>query len=99
MKSGAIVCSFSAGLDELTREQASNDATVLAVIDRVGKFSVFEATANPVIAKTMTRLFETGMVEDVGGAYPWTHAKLTAKGRAVIEVVPAKNATAQKDIP
>ena len=37
---------FSSGLDELTRRQQADIATVLTVLDRTKRYSVFEATDN-----------------------------------------------------
>ena len=41
-----IVCTFSSGLDDLTRKQQGDVATVLRVLKSAGRFSAFEASAN-----------------------------------------------------
>lgn len=63
---------FTAGLDDLTRKQQGNQENVLAVLRKTKKFSAFEASANRVIAKTMTSLHQSRRIttEDIG--YPWT---------------------------
>ena len=53
----------------------------------VGRFSVFEATANQDIARTIVRLSKLGWFEYTANGYPWTEARLTDKGtRALREV-------------
>ena len=75
------ICCFTAGLDELTRKQQKDIATVLRVLQKTKRFSVFEATANQVIAKTVTVLFERGLIENTKqGTFPWTHVTLTDAG-------------------
>lgn len=85
--SGFHIDSFSAGLDDLTRRQAKNWRTVLRVLDRVKRFSVFEATANDDIARTMTDLaseqYKFIVVDDSPG-YPWSNVALTDAGRAYL---------------
>lgn len=77
---------FSAGLDDLTRRQQGSDEAVLRVLDRTGRFSIFEATDNDTIARTMTRLQRAKFIEtDNSCGYPWTKVKLTPAGRARIE--------------
>lgn len=93
-----IACSFSAGLDDLTRKQQADHIAVLRVLKRAGRFSAFEASANDVIARTITRLIHKGLttvkdgvrtnhgklieVDDAG--YPWTNVKLTPAGELVL---------------
>ena len=65
------VCSFSAALDSLTRKQQADEEAVLAVLHQTGRFSCFEASENPTIAATMTRLCRKRLkTEDAG--FPWT---------------------------
>ena len=76
---------FSAGLDDLTRKQQASVTEVLAVLDRIGRFSVFEATENQTIARTMTRISKSGYVDmDHSCGFPWTTVKLTDKGRELL---------------
>ena len=64
---------FSAGLDELTHKEQSNHEAVLKVLRRTKLFSVFEATENQAIARTMTALTNTGRITtDTSIGYPWT---------------------------
>jgi hypothetical protein len=87
------ICCFTAGLDELTRKQQKDVATVLGVLRDTKRFSVFEATANQTIAKTVTLVFERGLVENTKeGAFPWTYVVLTAAGERFLEdgVLPPK---------
>lgn len=77
--------SFSVGLEELKRKDAANPAVVLRILDRVGRFSVFEATDNKTIAQTMDHIFSAGLVENTGkGEFPWTYVRLTDKGRELL---------------
>lgn len=80
------ICRFTAGLDELTRKQQKDVATVLRTLKETKRFSVFEATANQVIAKTVTLVFERGLVENTKqGAFPWTYVVLTEAGERFLE--------------
>lgn len=76
---------FSAGLDDLTRKQQACAVTVASTLARLGKFSVFEATENQTIARTMTRIAESGWFKfDHSCGYPWTTVELTDLGRDVL---------------
>ena len=81
---------FSAGLDNLTRKQQADAVHVLRVLARTKRYSVFEATDNDVIARTMTRMHHKAymhygvLLKDVGGDYPWTHIELTDGGRQLL---------------
>ncbi len=80
-----FVCSFSSGLDSLKRRDQASLACVLAHLHVWPRFSVFEAAANAVIARTMTRLVDEGyMIVDTSPGFPWSLACLTAKGRALV---------------
>lgn len=85
MARGAVhICSFSVGLDEMTRKDQRQPAKVLRVLHQAGRFSVFEATANQTIANTMTYLNKHGYIEiDNSPGYPWSKVKLTAAGFAL----------------
>lgn len=94
MGSAVILCRFSAGLDDLTLKQQRDTVAVLRVLHERGRYSVFEATANDVIARMMTRLHHKGysvvrdgvrtdygrLIETVGGEYPWKYVRLTEGG-------------------
>lgn len=78
-----IMCSFGTGIDEMPRKDQRDHLKVLRVLAQEKRFSIFEATANQVIAKTMDYLLkESGLVKSVGGAYPWTEIEITEAGRA-----------------
>lgn len=94
-----IACSFSAGLDDLTRKQQADPVAVLRVLKQAGRFSAFEASANDVIARTMTRMIHKGLTTIKDGVrtnhgklietdhscgYPWTTVKLTPAGEALL---------------
>ena len=66
------ICSFSAGIDDLTRKEQRNNEAVVAVLREAGRFSVFEASANEDIARTMTRLCARRLTTDNSCGYPWT---------------------------
>ena len=56
-----IVCSFSSGLEDLTRKQQNCAVAILKVLKKHGRFSNFEATDNDTIARMMDRLCNKGM--------------------------------------
>ncbi len=75
-----FVCSFSAGLDDIPRNKRGNRKVILTVLNKAKRFSVFEATFSPAIAKTLDALFKEGYLESLGGDFPWTSVRLTKKG-------------------
>jgi hypothetical protein len=80
---------FTAGLDDLKRKEQRDIKVVARVLAREGRFSVFEATANPVIAGTMVRIEQSGWFEfDNSCGYPWMKVTLTEAGKAALEVQP-----------
>lgn len=87
--------SFSEGLDDLKRKQQADFVFVLKFLAQAKRFSIFEATANMVIARTLTRLLNKSLTQvakdgtktafgvllkSTGGAYPWTNVELTEGG-------------------
>jgi len=84
MKGHIHICSFSTGIDEMRRQDQRDPAKVLAVLKENPRFSAFEASANQGIARTMTLLFERGLVKDVGGEYPWTIVEILPAGEEVL---------------
>jgi hypothetical protein len=67
-----FVCSFSEGLDDLSRRRQRNPETVLAILRRTRRFSVFEATATEEIAHTLDGLQQSGRITtDHSCGYPW----------------------------
>ena len=86
---------FTAGLDDLTRKQQADPVAVLRALQKTKCFSVFEATNNEVISRTVSRLCQKScevvkldgskkkygrLLEMVGGNYPWTNVELTDGG-------------------
>ena len=57
-----FVDSFSVGLDELPRRQITVER-VLAILHERGRFSCFEASANPKIAAVMTALLKSDLIK------------------------------------
>lgn len=99
MIDSVIICSFSSGLDELTRHQQGDVVAVLKTLKARGRFSCFEATANEKIATLMTRLCHKGfsvvrngvrtdygrLIEtDNSCGYPWTNVKLAEGGERLL---------------
>lgn len=82
---GLHICSFSTGLEDLPRKKQADISEVLRVMKENGRFSCFEASANPTIAKTMDRIMQEGFAKSVGGAYPWTEVEITEKGEKAIQ--------------
>lgn len=80
------LCSFSSGLDSMKRRDQKYPERVLRVLREVKCFSVFEATENATIAKTMTYLVSSGLIEVEPLGYPWANVKLTAKGEKYAQV-------------
>lgn len=95
----AFICSFSSGLDELPRRKQKDVVEVLKVLKACGRFSVFEATDNDVIARMMDRLIHKGcaivrdgvrtdygrLIEtDNTCGFPWTKVKLTEAGERLL---------------
>lgn len=99
-QTGIMIDCFSSGLDDLPRAKQKDVFSVLQVLDKCKRFSVFEATANDDIARMMTRLMHKGysvisadgskkeygmLIKDVGGAYPWTNVEITDGGRRLLD--------------
>lgn len=77
---------FNCGLDDLPIRKQRSTRHVLEHLEREGRFSVFEATANDTIARTVDRVIRRGYIEaDISGGYPWTKTKLTEVGRAYLD--------------
>ena len=86
MSSHVHICVLSTELDDLPRRKQASLFAVARVLAKTGRFSNFEATANPVIARTMDKVIESGWFDldrEVQG-FPWTVVKLTDKGRKAL---------------
>ncbi len=82
------MCFTTSGLDELPRREQRDMHAVARTLAKAGRFSVFEATANQTIARTMTSLATSGWFEfdPKAQGYPWTVVKLTDAGRAALKL-------------
>ncbi len=83
--------SFSGAIDGMKRKDQGNAINVLKVLSRHPRFSVFDATANAVIAKTMTYLFCEKYIAGTQPrpGYPWMAVDITEKGQALLDGTPA----------
>lgn len=68
------VCVFTS-LDELPRKLHGDADAVCAALKKAGRFSAFDINTQQ-LATTITRLFKSGRIKDVGGAYPWTNVEV-----------------------
>lgn len=96
----AVLCSFTGGLDEMRRADQSNPVKVLRALEKAGRYSVFEATANDTIARMMTRLYHKALIyrgKKYGGpmlkmdhtmGYPWSRAVLTDAAKQLLADYP-----------
>lgn len=66
------------------RLQADSHA-VLKYLAEVKRFSVFEATANDTIARTMDRMQGKYFTVCKHSQYPWCEIELTNEGKAFLE--------------
>lgn len=86
MSNAVFICDFSSGLDDMPRKDQRDIAKVLRVLDKCGRYSVFEATDNQTIATTMTKLCKSDLIETENSCgYPWTMVKLTEAGRRYLQ--------------
>lgn len=80
------ICFFTVGIEDMPTRKQRNPYDVARVLARHGRFSVFEATDNEVIAATMDWLHASGWfdfdTESCG--YPWTKVALTEAGRTAL---------------
>jgi hypothetical protein len=96
MSDAIFICSFSSGLDDMPRKDQRDIAKVLRVLEQCGRFSVFEATDNQTIATTMTKLFQSGLIEtDNSCGYPWTMVNLTDAGKRYLQDAQPNNTDPQ----
>ncbi len=82
-----IVCKFTS-LDGLNAVKQGQPIEVLRAMVAAGRFSVWDATRSHRLAKTITRLYEWGILErgkDTDLGFPWTKVVLTPAGQAAIE--------------
>lgn len=84
-KDVVFLCSFSAGLDDLPRNKRGNRKAILSILKESKRFSVFEATFSPKLAKTLDALFREGLLIQNGGDYPWVEIELSPEALALVE--------------
>jgi hypothetical protein len=78
---GLHICRFSS-LDELKPRDRGDHAAVLRVLEKAGRFSVFEATEHQKLGAVLTQLPKDGLaIYDHSCGFPWTKVTLTDKGR------------------
>lgn len=86
MKDICFIDSFSVGLDDLPVRKQRNTRVVLQAVVSAGRYSVFEATANDVIATTMDRIVAHGLVDtDISSGFPWTKVAITPAGKRYLD--------------
>lgn len=85
-----FICSFSGAIGDMKPNDQKDSRKVLAVLDKSPRFSCFEASERPAIAKTLDYLKDSGFVEypKPQPGFPWSRAVITDKGRAFMEGVP-----------
>ena len=70
----------------MKRKDQRDERKVLTVLHQKKRFSIFEATANNTIARTMTILEDKKLISiDNSPGYPWSNVKLTKAGLAMIK--------------
>lgn len=78
---------FGSAIGEMKRRDQSDNFKVLLVLKASPRFSVFDATDNQSIAKTLTRLMDLAFIEYPAPqpGYPWAVAAITEKGIKFME--------------
>jgi len=84
MSTHVVVCSFTT-LESIPARKRGNDRTVLAVLKEVGRFSVFDATGDIRLSRTLDRLGRNGMIRMTSEPFPWIRAEITEAGEALLE--------------
>lgn len=94
-KSMSIICSLSSGLDDMKKVDQRDPIKVLRVLAACKRYSIFEATDNQSIARTISRMHNKAyvqimpddtrknygiLIKTTGGQYPWTEIELTEGG-------------------
>lgn len=77
-----FLCSFSGSLAELPKKYRSNLKAVLTLLKKDGRFSIWDATEHPSLARSLTRLKEIGLIEyaQPQPEFPWQQATVTKAG-------------------
>jgi hypothetical protein len=92
VRRGATFVDCFTSLDLKRKQQADIFAVLAAIMKAGGRFSVFDATENAVIAGTMDRITRSGWVRRIEekSAYPWVVVELTTEGRAALSTTEGK---------
>jgi hypothetical protein len=81
MKRAMHICSFSSGLDEMPNKAHRDPREVLLHLHGVKRFSAFEATCTPAMARSIDYLTSMKLIEtDPSPGYPWLNVTVTPKG-------------------
>lgn len=82
----AILCSFSGGIAEMPARDQADPQRVLQVLHRCPRFSAFDATERPAIARSLDSLKHQGLLvyPQPQPGYPWCFVELTAAGLAAL---------------
>lgn len=82
-----IVCSFSGAIGDMKKKDRRDPVAVLAVLSTNPSFSVFDATEDARIARSLTWLLDHGYIEypKPQPTFPWSRVKLTAKAWDLIK--------------
>lgn len=86
-----IVCSFSGAIGDMKKGDRRDPVAVLAVLSKSPTFSVFDATEDARIARSLTWLLDHGYIEypKPQPGFPWSRVSLTDKAHKLIARAPA----------
>ena len=79
-----FICNFDIGLSNLTAKQQKNFSTVLSILHKHKRFSVFDICTDN-LAAMIDALLVGGYIKDVGGSFPWTEVELAPKALEMIK--------------
>lgn len=79
-----FICNFDIGLSNLTAKQQKNFITVLSILHKHKRFSVFDICTDN-LAAMIDALLVGGYIKDVGGSFPWTEFELAPKALEMIK--------------
>ena len=85
MKTTVFLDSFSGAIEDMKKKDQSDPVKVLSVLSKHPRFSIYDATGNLVIAKTLTELYLTGLIVDAPKReYPWFEIEITERGKEAL---------------
>lgn len=87
MKYRTFVCSFTGAIGDMKPKDQRSAVKVLAVLVKSPRFSVFDATERPEIARTLDDLKARDLIEypDPQPEFPWNVVNVTDKGKALLK--------------